>query len=121
MDRIPKKPIENQRTSKTEAILKPSMEKVVLHPKACGHLWASTGAGNVLSVVPVKVKAGKGHKVIETYAFIDPGSTDTFCTERLMSQLNLKGRKSNILLKTMSVVGANICSLRPLGIRIGRK
>lgn len=71
-------------------------------PKACGHIGAGTGAGNVLSVLPVKVKASKGQKVITVYAFIDPGSSAPFCTERLMSQLNIKGRRTNILLQTMS-------------------
>lgn len=71
-------------------------------PKACGHIGAGTGAGNVLSVLPVRVKAGKGERVITVYAFIDPGSSATFCTERLMSQLNVKGRRTNILLQTMS-------------------
>lgn len=55
-----------------------------IHPKACGHIGAGTEAANVLSVVPEKVKAGKGQKVIHVYAFIDPGRTDTFYTERLM-------------------------------------
>ncbi len=48
-----------------------------------------------------KVEAAKVEKVIQAYAFIDPGSTDIFCTERLMSQLNIRGRRANILLKTM--------------------
>lgn len=64
--------------------------------------WAGTGVGNVLSVLPVKIKAGRGEKVITAYAFIDPGSLATFCTEGLMSQLNVQGRKTNILLQIMS-------------------
>ncbi|KAK0155426.1 hypothetical protein N1851_002228 [Merluccius polli] len=63
---------------------------------------AGTGAGNVLSVLPVRIKAGKGENTITVYAFLDPGSSATFCTERLMSQLNIKGRKTSILLRTMS-------------------
>lgn len=39
---------------------------------------------------------------MSVYAFIDPGSSATFCTKRLMSQLSLKGKITNILLKTMS-------------------
>ena len=63
---------------------------------------AGTGAGNVLSVLPVKITAGKGENIISVYAFLDPGSSATFCTERLMSQLNIQGRKTNIWLQTMS-------------------
>ncbi|KAK7938715.1 hypothetical protein WMY93_002041 [Mugilogobius chulae] len=47
------------------------------------------------------VKAKRGHKTLVTYAFLDPGSTASFCTERLMNQLNLNGRKLEILLRTM--------------------
>ncbi len=69
--------------------------------KLCGHI----GAGeleNVLSIVPVQVKAAKGSQVLKVYALMDPGSTATFCSEALMSQLNLKGRKTHILLSTMN-------------------
>lgn len=57
-----------------------------------------------LSIVPVNVKLSKGTKVVQTYAFLDPGSSATFCTEELMSQLNAAGRKMKILLKTMGQV-----------------
>ncbi|XP_053274597.1 uncharacterized protein LOC128436773 [Pleuronectes platessa] len=63
-----------------------------------------TGAGEdncKLSIVPVKVKAKKGNTTVHTYAFLDPGSTASFCTLGLMNKLNLQGRKSNILLRTM--------------------
>lgn len=32
---------------------------------------------------------------------MDPGSSATFCNETLMKQLNVKGRKTKILLRTM--------------------
>ncbi|XP_030214395.1 uncharacterized protein LOC115545409 isoform X1 [Gadus morhua] len=63
-----------------------------------------TGVGSKecsLSVLPVKVRLNKSTKVIETYAFSDPGSSATFCTESLMTQLNAPGQKMDILLKTM--------------------
>ncbi|XP_051793566.1 uncharacterized protein LOC127530551 [Acanthochromis polyacanthus] len=43
-----------------------------------------TGAGNdegILSILPVRIKASKGDKIIQTYAFLDPGSTATFWKE----------------------------------------
>lgn len=73
-----------------------------------------TGAGHdncKLSIVPVQVKAKKGSAVAHTYAFLDPGSTASFCTVQLMNKLNLQGRKTNILLSTMDqkkVVETNI-------------
>lgn len=80
------------------------------------------GAGRedcTLSIVPVCVKAVKGTKVVTTYAFLDPGSTATFATESLISELNMNGHNTSILLRTMgkeSVVntciagGARWCS-----------
>lgn len=61
-----------------------------------------TGAGAkecALAIVPVKVKLGNG--TVTTYAFLDGGSTATFCSEALMHQLNAKGKRVGILLKTM--------------------
>lgn len=45
----------------------------------------------------------KGNKIIHTYAFLDPGSTATFCRDKLMHQLNMRGKETfyNILLRTM--------------------
>lgn len=54
-----------------------------------------------LPIVPVQVKAKKGNKIILTYAFLDQASTAVFCTGSLKQKLNLSGKRSNILLKTM--------------------
>ncbi|XP_050951513.1 uncharacterized protein LOC127154148 [Labeo rohita] len=59
------------------------------------------GDNCVLSIVPVKVKSSKGDRYVETYAFLDAGSTATFCTEELRKKLNLKGKPTQILLSTM--------------------
>lgn len=67
-------------------------------------LCGRSGAGNdrcILSIVPVQVKSTKGNEIIQTYAFLDPGSTATFCPERLMQRLNITGKGTNFLLKTM--------------------
>ena len=67
--------------------------------------WNDIGAGaseSIMPVVPVKIKNKKGNKVIETYAFLDPGSTDTFCMEALLQQLQMTGRTTDILLRTMN-------------------
>ena len=54
-----------------------------------------------MSIVPVKIKSNKGSAVIQTYAFLDPGSSATFCTDKLMQRLNVQGKRTNILLRTM--------------------
>ncbi|KAK0148069.1 hypothetical protein N1851_012226 [Merluccius polli] len=75
-----------------------------------------TGAGDhdcKLSIVPVKVKSKKGRKIVETYAFLDQGSSGSFCTSSLMNKLNVSGRGTKILLRTMGqekLVGCCIVS-----------
>lgn len=67
----------------------------------CGHI----GAGDQESVLPivlVRVKAAKGSHVHQVYALLDPGSSATFCSEELMSQLGLKGKRTHILLRTLN-------------------
>lgn len=72
----------------------------VISLQSCGQTGAGNGKG-ILSILPVQVKSMKGSKVIQTYAFLDPGSTDTFCSETLMRRLNLNGKKTQINLLTM--------------------
>ena len=54
-----------------------------------------------LAVVPVKVKARDSSKIIETYAFLDAGSNTTFCTEGLLQELNIEGKKTKLSLTTI--------------------
>ena len=85
----------------TEQHGKPTGGNTVVSPQICGHI----GAGDdhpIFSIIPVQVKSHKGDKVLQTYAFLDPGSSSTFCTESLMRRLNLTGQRTNILLKTMN-------------------
>ncbi|KAK0143396.1 hypothetical protein N1851_018466 [Merluccius polli] len=62
----------------------------------------ATGASHcALAIVPVLVKASKGSRTIMTYAFLDPGSTATFCSENIMHQLKVNGRRTEVALRTM--------------------
>ena len=54
-----------------------------------------------MAVLPVKVRARNGDKTVITYAFLDNGSSATFCTESLMEQLGVKGPKVKISLSTL--------------------
>lgn len=49
----------------------------------------------------MQIEVSKGSKTIQTYAFLDPGSTSTFCTENMIQRLNTTGRKTTVLLQTM--------------------
>ncbi|XP_071959793.1 uncharacterized protein [Antedon mediterranea] len=53
-----------------------------------------------LAVIPVRVSVGCSHQV-ETYAFLDPGSTISFCSEALVKQLGVGGRNECITIDTM--------------------
>ncbi|XP_034093136.1 uncharacterized protein LOC117560379 [Gymnodraco acuticeps] len=68
--------------------------------ETCGRTVAGND-GCILSIIPVQVKSTKGSEIIQTYAFLDPGSTATFCSEDLMHRLNITGKITNFLLKTM--------------------
>ena len=56
-------------------------------------------------------------KVVQIYAFLDPGSTVSFCSDGLMEELDFHGRKVEITLSTMGtmeshlVKGLEICDL----------
>ncbi|XP_074624387.1 uncharacterized protein LOC141882335 [Acropora palmata] len=67
-----------------------------------------TGAGRPrtgMAIVPVKVKRKSSDDAIVTYAFLDNGSSSTFCTESLMKQLGIEGLKTRISLTTLEKKG----------------
>lgn len=73
-----------------------------------------TGARNersVMPIIPVQVKSTKGNTLMLTYAFLDEGSSATFCADRLMQELNLSGKKVNILFCTMGQEQSVSCSV----------
>lgn len=68
---------------------------------------------SIFSVVAIKVKNHKGNKTVQTYAFLDPGSSGTFCTESLARKLIVSGKKTSFLMRTMwqlKIVNAHIRS-----------
>ena len=95
--------------SSTSGKVTEEQDGAIIHPTASSssiavsETNAYTGAGDdcILSIVPVLVKSKKGSKSVETYAFMDPGRSATFCTDALASQLNLQGH-TQLKLKTMS-------------------
>ncbi|XP_046551173.1 uncharacterized protein LOC124260894 [Haliotis rubra] len=75
---------------------------------ACSELanipGTSKEAGNyesTLAIIPVKVGCRNGLTVGTTYAFLDPGSTVSFCSEDLMNRLGCSGKKMEITIDTM--------------------
>jgi hypothetical protein len=78
-----------------------------------------------MAIIPVRIKHSDGLTAIQTYAFLDPGSSVTFCTENLMQQLGIQGNRLKIKLQTMSqprdmfshaLVGLEISGLKGEGV-----
>ncbi|VDI74707.1 Hypothetical predicted protein [Mytilus galloprovincialis] len=71
------------------------------------------GAGNslrqALPILPVRVKPIISDNYIETYAFLDTGSTATFCTENIIRSLNIEGKKTKLSLVTMGQSAVHDC------------
>ena len=65
---------------------------------------ANSATGVMLPIIPVKVRASCG-EFVKTYAFLDPGSTTSFCTHNLVKELKLIGRK--VQLKTTTISNCN--------------
>ena len=64
-----------------------------LHGDTCGRI--------AMAVVPVKVHSRKTNRTVVTLAFLDSGSTATFCTESLMKKLDERGPEIKISLSTL--------------------
>ncbi|XP_077865856.1 uncharacterized protein LOC144352901, partial [Saccoglossus kowalevskii] len=56
-----------------------------------------------MAIIPVLVKANGGTIALETYAFLDPGSSVSFCTESLMRKLGAGGNRAKITIDTMGI------------------
>ena len=54
-----------------------------------------------MAILPVKVRRRGSEKAIAIYAFLDNGSSSTYCTEALMRQLNINGPKTKISLTAL--------------------
>lgn len=79
--------VEKEDTNK-ETVSPPSQQ-------ICAHIGAGEEDPNVFSIVAVKVKSQKSNKVVCTYAFLDPGSSGTFCTANLAKRLGVTGKTEN--------------------------
>ncbi|XP_078381445.1 uncharacterized protein LOC144664208 [Oculina patagonica] len=70
-----------------------------------------------MSIVPVKVKAKGQNQIVETYAFLDSGSNTSFCTENLVKQLRVSGKRTHLSLTTMQTANEQVqCSLVDLEV-----
>lgn len=89
----------------TERPKEPLRPNTTASKEACG----CVGVGSelcLLSILPVQIKSIKRGRVIQTYAFLDPGSSATFYSEHLMQRLGLSGKQTHFLLQTVVSSGS---------------
>ena len=89
----------------TKPVTTPVTELVTTEPvtQATSTFVKSTELTRIaLPVVAVRVRPPGSDINISTYALLDPGSTNTFCSSKLMKMLNLKGHKTSLTLTTMN-------------------
>ena len=104
-----KKPNANPAMSNTKDKGQENTEQVaVTDDSSSGYVKTSHGlnppgysSGVCLPMVPVRVRASGRSDTVLTYAFLDPGSNTTFCTDKLLRELNVKGEPTTISLTTM--------------------
>ena len=75
-------------------------EKPSSESSACSSSVSCMTASVYLNVVPVRVCVQGNYK--EIYAFLDQGSTTSFCDEQLAKDLAVKGSKRSLTLKTLT-------------------
>lgn len=72
-----------------------------------------------MAVIPVKVKTRDG-TTVETYAFMDPGSSISFCSTSLAEKLGCSGKPATVTIDTMGsphtmdtriIQGIQVCDL----------
>ena len=56
-----------------------------------------------MAIIPVKVALHGSSRWIETYAFLDPGSNVSFCSQKLMTEIGSQGVRKKLTLNTMGV------------------
>jgi hypothetical protein len=70
-----------------------------------------------LPLVPVKVRCPGTSRVITTYAFLDAGSNTTFCTNELLNQVGVQGKRTTLSLTTLQSENCAInCTVNSLEV-----
>ena len=59
-----------------------------------------------LPIVPVRVRAPGGAREVSTFALLDSGSTTTFCSERLLDKMGVRGGREMLVVDTLEKKGS---------------
>ncbi|XP_043204945.1 uncharacterized protein LOC122372129 [Amphibalanus amphitrite] len=57
-------------------------------------------SSTMMAVIPVLVRSPDGSRSVVTHAFLDLGSSATFCTDLLLKRLNVKGKATRLTMMT---------------------
>ena len=94
------KPSSSQDTSSSQSKPNPT------NTTSCTVVDKSVGSGVYLCVVPVTVHCDR--KEFATYAFLDQGSTRTFCDQSLVNFFGISGTCENLSIQTLNGVSRNL-------------
>ena len=72
----------------------------------------------MMSIVPVRIWLEDGRRAVETYAFLDGGSSATFCSESLLRRIGVQGEKVTLSMTTASVDNQRLDSCVVRGLKI---
>jgi len=75
--------------------------EVAMNRASCGAVGMGVATRIALPVVAVNVRADDAKQPILTYALLDPGSTNTFCSQDLAGKLGVKGLSTTLSLATL--------------------
>ncbi|XP_050417786.2 uncharacterized protein LOC126831152, partial [Patella vulgata] len=108
---------DNKNNNQTKTDQKPVVASTLSNDMEAGN---HNDSPCTMAIIPVMVKTKNGHNVVETYAFLDPGSNVSFCTENLMRQLSCNGKRTKLTFDTMGsthtlnsfvIHGMQVCDL----------
>ena len=71
-----------------------------------------------MAVIPVIVRSPDGSRSVVTRAFLDQGSSATFCTASLLQKLNAVGKPANLKMTTATSVNQSVQSQMVEGFAI---
>ena len=79
------------------------------------------GAGDddcAMAIIPVTLRSANGMKSLNTYAFLDPGSNVSFCSEQIAEDLGVSGKEVRITMDTMGAT-QKFSTQRIEGLEVG--
>ena len=99
-------------------------ERVDANSCACGSPESEATKKIALPIVAVRVKVHGQKDSVLTHALLDPGSNKTFCSQKLIDDLGIKGESIHLSLSTLSdgkMCSAQVVALEVTGTRGHRK